>query len=82
MSGRASVLVIDDHPVWRSALAALINAGDALEVTCEAASMDEARVVAARQDFDLVTVDVSLPDGSGLDLIAGPVADGAEARRR
>ena len=65
-----SVLVVDDHPVWRDALTQLIQASGEFRVMFQAGSCAEARVVLARNSFDLATVDLSLPDGNGLSLLS------------
>ena len=51
-------------------LAEVINsmAGDAMELII-APTLTEAREILANQRFDLVILDVALPDGSGLDLL-------------
>lgn len=64
-----SVLLVDDHPVWRDALAQLIESSGDFEVTHRAGSCDEARAVLGRHTFDLVVLDLSLPDGNGLSLV-------------
>ncbi len=63
------ILIIDDHPLVRRGLTALINAEPDLIVCAEAAnSRDGLSAVAAAQP-DLAIVDLSLGDGDGLDLI-------------
>jgi len=42
--------------------------GDLYEIT-QAASLQEARSILMSKDFDLILLDIGLPDGSGLDLI-------------
>jgi DNA-binding NarL/FixJ family response regulator len=71
-----SVLVVDDHPLLREAIAArlaLMGAG----TVHEAATVSEARVRAqATGPCDLVILDLGLPDGSGIDLITELRAQG------
>jgi DNA-binding NtrC family response regulator len=62
-----TLLVVEDEPNFRAALAALVaSEGFA---TLESSSLEEARKTLATTLVDAVLVDLSLPDGSGLDLI-------------
>jgi DNA-binding NarL/FixJ family response regulator len=66
---RARVLIVDDHPAVRVALAMLIGQQADLEVCGEAADLSEAlRLVAVTQP-DVAVIDISLKTGCGLDLI-------------
>lgn len=61
------VLVIDDHPLFRAGLRALLYELDSHIGAVEAGSLREvAEIAAAGADFDLVLLDMGLPDGSGL----------------
>jgi DNA-binding NarL/FixJ family response regulator len=71
-----SVLVVDDHPLLREAIAQRLSSMGAGTVH-EAASISEARTRAlASGPCDLAILDLGLPDGSGLDLIAELRAQG------
>jgi DNA-binding NarL/FixJ family response regulator len=63
------VLLVDDHPMMREGLAQLINHEQDLEVCGESESAAQALEAADRLKPDLVLVDISLPDRSGLELI-------------
>lgn len=63
------ILIVDDHPLVRAGIAAMIQTEQGLEVVGEVGSCREALTVAAEQPVDLVIVDLSLGDGNGLDLI-------------
>ena len=64
-----TVLVVDDHPLLREAIAARLRSMGAGTVH-EAASVAEARARAqANGPCDLAILDLGLPDGSGLDLV-------------
>ena len=61
------VLVIDDHPLFRAGLRALLYELDPQIGAVEAGSLREvADIAAAGAEFDLVLLDMSLPDGNGL----------------
>ncbi len=65
-----TAMVVDDHPLVRESMVARLTAMGAREIV-EAASCAEARARArASGPRDLCVVDVGLPDGSGLDLLA------------
>jgi len=70
-----SVLIVEDDANLRAALGALIAREAA--APHEAASLEEARKRLAETAFDAVLVDLTLPDGSGLDLLGDPDARGA-----
>ena len=63
------VLIVDDHPLMRKALRALVTAQPDLEVCGEADNEPEAIALFRRCRPSLAIVDLSLRSGSGLDLI-------------
>lgn len=63
------VLIVDDHPAVREALALRISRQPDLEICGEAADMAEAIQVFDATQPDVLVVDLSLRSGSGLDLI-------------
>lgn len=65
------VLVVEDEPLLQQRLRGiLLQLGYAPDALLCAASLSEARACLARQPVTLALVDLMLPDGSGLDLIA------------
>jgi two-component system response regulator DevR len=67
MSPPLRVLLVDDHEVVRSGIAALLKATDDIVVAGEAGSVREAIEEAARTRPDVVVMDVRLADGSGIE---------------
>jgi DNA-binding NarL/FixJ family response regulator len=67
--GRARVLIVDDHPAVREALALRIGRQPDLEVCAEAADTTEALRLAVEVHPDVAVVDITLKTGSGIDLI-------------
>ncbi|MDN3495677.1 response regulator transcription factor [Planococcus sp. APC 4015] len=61
-----SVLVVDDQPVIRTAIANLIAHEPDLEVVASAASGAEAVRLARRLAPDVVVMDIRMPDGDGI----------------
>lgn len=68
-SRRARIAIVDDHPLVRGGLVALISTQPDLEVCCDAADAEEARPLIDAGRPDLAIVDLALKHGSGLDLI-------------
>lgn len=63
-----TVLLVDDHPLVRDGVAHLLRDGG-LDVIGEASSLAEGTRMADVVKADVMVVDVSLGDGSGLDLV-------------
>lgn len=63
------ILIVDDHPLVRQGLVGLLSAEHDFEICGEASGADEARRLAARHSPDVAIVDLSLKDGSGIELI-------------
>ncbi len=61
------VLVVDDHPVFRDGLVALLTALPDLEVVSVAADGPAAIELAAAGNVDVVLMDLNLPTMSGID---------------
>lgn len=64
------VLVVDDHTIVREGLRRLIEKDASIEVVGEAASRKEAVTQIAHHNPDVIVIDLQLPDGSGLEVIA------------
>jgi DNA-binding NarL/FixJ family response regulator len=64
----ARILIVDDHPLTRGALSALLN-GHGFTVAGEAGDGDEAIEAARRLQPDLVLLDLSMPGMDGLQAL-------------
>jgi len=62
-------VVVDDHPIMRQGLCALIAAEPDLSVCGEAESAESAMEVVPREKPDLVIADITLPGRNGIELI-------------
>ena len=69
-----SVLIADDHPVVREGLRGMLAAQGGIRVVAEAASGDEAVVLAIRYQPEVVLMDLRMPGGDGVQATAGIVA--------
>jgi DNA-binding NarL/FixJ family response regulator len=63
------VLIVDDHTILRRGLSQIISETDDLEVAGEADSGAQAIKLARAQAFDVVLLDISMPDRNGLDTL-------------
>ncbi|PAW63680.1 MAG: DNA-binding response regulator [Verrucomicrobiia bacterium Tous-C2TDCM] len=67
---KARIVIVDDHPIMRMGLRQLLESSQLVEVCAEAGSVSEAITeITAARPVDLVVIDISLPDRSGLELI-------------
>jgi DNA-binding NarL/FixJ family response regulator len=66
---KARIIIVDDHPIVRQGLSDLINREKDLEVCAQAEYASQALKAIETLDPDMVIVDISLKEGSGLDLI-------------
>jgi DNA-binding NarL/FixJ family response regulator len=64
------VLLVDEHPVVREGVAAVLGSDPDIRVIGEAGGAEEALRVLVRCDPHVVSLDVRLPGMSGLDLCA------------
>ena len=69
------VLVVDDHPVFRSGLRNLVHDCEDLELVAEAADGDEAVARCREYEPDVVLMDIRMPGTSGVEATRRIVAD-------
>ncbi len=73
------VLVVDDHPVVRAGIVALLSAEDGLAVVAEAGDGDSAVTLAARLRPDVVLTDLRMPGTDGAAATERILADRPDA---
>lgn len=75
MSEPIQLLVVDDHPLFRRGLIALLSQDDRFEIVGEAGDVGEALRVLAKTQPDLLLLDNHLPGVKGVDAIASLKSD-------
>src|SRR4051794_8243208 len=63
------LLIVDDHRLFRDGIRALLATYRDIKVVGEASDSRDALVLAARSEFDLILLDITLPGSNGLALL-------------
>jgi two-component system invasion response regulator UvrY len=63
------ILIADDHHIVRAGLAQFINEQRDMSLAAEAASGDEVISLLRRSEFDVLLMDISMPDKNGIDTL-------------
>ena len=64
------VLLVDDHPVVRAGLSAVLNTGNDIDVVAQAGTGREALDILASTNVDVVVSDIQMPQMDGVELTA------------
>ena len=80
MTQPITVLIVDDHPVVRQGLRALLAVQDGIEVVGEAGDGDAALSLAAEHAPDVILLDLKLPGRDGVTVLGELAARGGAAR--
>ncbi len=65
------VAILDDHPIVIGGLEAAVASADDIEIVARAGTIGKARAILARDDIDVVLLDIRLADGNSLQLLEG-----------
>ena len=68
MADKIAIMIVDDHPLFREGLKSIIGRDQRYKIVDEAGSGQSALEKAAKIKPDLIMVDLSLPDMSGIQL--------------
>lgn len=63
-------MIVDDHPVVREGLIRIIGKMPEMKVTGEAKNGNEAIQKIRQNEYDLVLLDISMPDRDGMDILS------------
>lgn len=63
-----SVMIADDHAIVRQGLKQILSETDDIKVTGEAETGFKRKIV-RQQDFDVMLLDISLPDRNGIEIL-------------
>lgn len=64
------ILVVEDHPIVRQALAGLLRTQSDLQLVAEVSTASEAAAFLRQHTVDVVVLDICLPDEDGLAVLA------------
>ncbi len=80
MADSDSILLVDDHPLFRNGLKSLIKGAFPDSAIREAGSLAEAEKELAEIDPFIVILDITLPDGNGISFAGNHIRKSPECR--
>lgn len=80
LSQKISVMVVDDHPLIRVGIAAIVNARADMTVVAQAGTAEEALELFRRHEPDVTLMDLRLPGIGGVEAIAAMRTTRPDAR--
>jgi two-component system nitrate/nitrite response regulator NarL len=80
LNTKATILLVDDHPLFRKGIRQLIEMEDDLQIAGEAKSGDEAIAIAMENEPDLILLDLNMQGKDGLDTLRALRSSGIHSR--
>jgi DNA-binding NarL/FixJ family response regulator len=68
-NNKIKVIIVDDHAILRAGIKQILCATDDIEVIAEAQNGAEAIKFSRQYDADVMLLDISMPDRSGMDVL-------------
>lgn len=69
MSKKINIMIVDDHAILRAGLKQVLSEAGDIEVVAEAGTANEAIKQCRALDIDVLLLDISLPDRSGIEAL-------------
>jgi two-component system invasion response regulator UvrY len=64
-----NILVADDHPIFRNGLRHILEEEDDMTLAEEASSGKEVLAILSKKEFDVLVLDIEMPDLNGLEVL-------------
>ena len=78
--GKIRILSVDDHPLLREGIAAIVNSQEDMEIVAQGGTAREALQLFRQHRPDVTLMDLRMPDMSGIDALSAILAEFPEAR--
>jgi DNA-binding NarL/FixJ family response regulator len=78
--GKIRILSVDDHPLLREGIAAIVNSQEDMEIVAQGGTAREALHLFRQHRPDVTLMDLRMPDMSGIDALSAILAEYPDAR--